>query len=241
MQEKSTIINQRYHSSVRDFQERPVDEALCRQILEATTMASSSCFMQATSIIRVTDQQVKAQIADWCGQPFIKQAPQFWVFCGDLHRGHVLNPDADLGWTDLFLTACLDTGIMVQNAMVALESLGLGGVFVGGIRDCIEKVSELLKLPEHTVPFLGLAFGYPVSRNECKPRLPHSVTVMENVYCEPNQGTIAQYDALMHEYYTMRASNKTDTTWTKKLRSVLIREQRPFLKDYLKKQKLNLY
>ena len=139
------------------------------------------------------------------------------------------------------LSAKLLSDALAACALVALESLGLGGVFVGGIRDCIEKVSELLKLPEHTVPFLGLAFGYPASRNECKPRLPHSVTVLENVYCEPNQGTIAQYDALMHEYYTMRASNKTDTTWTKKLRSVLIREQRPFLKDYLKKQKLNLY
>ena len=241
MQAKSTIENLCHHSSVRDFQDRPVDESLCSQILEATTMASSSCFMQATSIIRVTDPQIKAQIADWCGQPFIKQAPQFWVFCGDLHRGHVLNPDANLGWTDLFLTACLDTGIMVQNAMVALESLGLGGVFVGGIRDCIAKVSDLLKLPEHTVPFLGLAFGYAASRNECKPRLPHSVTVMENAYCEPNPEMITRYDELMHEYYTKRASNKTDTTWTKKLRTVLTREQRPFLGDYLKKQKMNLY
>ena len=67
MQAKSTIENLRHHSSVRDFQDQPVDESLCTQILEATTMASSSCFMQATSIIRVTDPQIKAQIADWCG------------------------------------------------------------------------------------------------------------------------------------------------------------------------------
>ena len=229
------------HSSVRQFTDQAVDETLCRAILNAATMASSSCFMQATSIIRITDAGKKKTIADLCGQGFIAQAAQFWIFCGDFHRAKVLCPQADLGWNDLFLVACLDTGIMVQNAMVALESLGLGGVFVGGIRDRIEAISDLIGLPQHTVPLLGLAFGYPAARNECKPRLPHSITVMENEYREPSKQTIAEYDAQMQAYYSQRAQNKEFGNWTEKLSKVLTREQRTFMKAYLASQGLDLY
>ena len=155
------------HSSCRAFEQRPVEPALIDEIFECARMSSSSCFLQVSSIIRVTDPEKKKIISEACKQPFVALAPELWIFCGDFHRDGCLCENPSLGWTDHFLVACVDTGIMAQSAMIALESLGLGGVYVGGIRDCVETVHELLKMPANTVPLMGLAFGYP----DCRSRL----------------------------------------------------------------------
>jgi nitroreductase len=37
----------------------------------------------------------------------------------------------------------------------------LGGVYIGGLRNNIESVTELLKLPKHVLPLFGLCLGWP--------------------------------------------------------------------------------
>lgn len=59
------------------------------------------------------------------------------------------------------LLGCVDTALMGQNALVAAESLGLGGVFIGGIRNHIADVTSLLALPQQVLPLFGLCLGYP--------------------------------------------------------------------------------
>lgn len=232
MSETTQRIKQ--HSSCRVFQQRPVEQALLDEIFEAARMSSSSCFLQVTSIIRVTDPEKKRIIAQGCKQQFIAQAPELWVFCGDFHRDGCLCEKPSLGWTDHFLVACVDTGIMVQTAMIALESLGLGGVFLGGIRDCVETVHGLLKLPANTVPLLGLAFGYPAEKHEVKPRLPKSVVFMENSYKEPDMETVRQYDETMRNYYAQRTGTKRSGCWSERLEEIINREKRANLLTYLR-------
>ena len=138
-----TIRTQLAHSSVRAFTNEPVTAELRTQILDAARAASTSCALQVTSIIRVTDPALRARIAELSGgQAHVAAAPEFWVFCADYHRLQLLCPEADLGWIEQFLVGCLDTGIMAQNAFTALESLGLGGCFIGGIRLSLIHISE---------------------------------------------------------------------------------------------------
>lgn len=180
-----TIRTQLAHSSVRAFTNEPVTAELRTQILDAARAASTSCALQVTSIIRVTDPALRARIAELSGgQAHVAAAPEFWVFCADYHRLQLLCPEADLGWIEQFLVGCLDTGIMAQNAFTALESLGLGGCFIGGIRNGITEVSALLRLPQNVFPVVGIAFGHPAVRNPVKPRLPATITFMENGYEE---------------------------------------------------------
>lgn len=168
-----TIRTQLAHSSVRAFTNEPVTAELRTQILDAARAASTSCALQVTSIIRVTDPALRARIAELSGgQAHVAAAPEFWVFCADYHRLQLLCPEADLGWIEQFLVGCLDTGIMAQNAFTALESLRLGGCFIGGIRNGITEVSALLRLPQNVFPVVGIAFGHPAVRNPVKPRLP---------------------------------------------------------------------
>ena len=61
------------------------------------------------------------------------------------------------------LLGVVDTAMLAQNAMTAAESLGLGGVYIGGIRNSSEAVTELLQLPKHVLPLFGLCLGCLIS------------------------------------------------------------------------------
>ena len=62
-----TIRTQLAHSSVRAFTNEPVTAELRTQILDAARAASTSCALQVTSIIRVTDPALRARIAELSG------------------------------------------------------------------------------------------------------------------------------------------------------------------------------
>ena len=142
----------RSHVSVREFENRPVEKDVRDRILTAAFAASSTCFLQLIDVIRVTDPEKRQALMHLSGeQSHVAAAPEFWVFCADYRRDAQLVPEADLGWTEQLVASCLDAGICAQSAMAALEAEGLGGVFVGGLRNGIEEVDKLLQLPLSTV------------------------------------------------------------------------------------------
>lgn len=225
----------RAHVSVRDFLDKPVEPETLRAVLQAAVSASSSCFLQGVSMIRITDPALRSELARLAGaQKHVQTAAEFIVFCADMRRILLACPKADTGWTEQLVVACHDAGIMAQNALLAAESLGLGGVFIGGIRNRIEKVDALLKLPHLVFPVFGLCLGYPARKNEVKPRFDLSVTLMENTYREPTAEEIAQYDQRMHEYYQNRSADAKDSNWSREVTGIVKRERRPFMADFLK-------
>ena len=70
-------------------------------------------------------------------------------------------PDAQIDWAEVTLIGAVDAGIMAQNVLLAAESLGLGGVYIGALRNNAQKVSDVLNLPDYCVPLVGLCLGYP--------------------------------------------------------------------------------
>ena len=229
------------HTSVRDYTDEPVDEAMRERILQAAFSASSSCFLQLVTVIRVTDPALRQVMFEASGnQPQVLSAPEFWVFCADYHRNAQLCPQADLGWSEQFLTGTLDVGVCVQSAMTALEALGLGGCFIGGLRNHIADVDRALGLPHNVYPVLGLAFGHPAYRNEIKPRLPRSVTVLENGYHDADPETLRDYDAVTARYFAERSRNPRQDCWTHGIAGVLRRERRPFMQEFLQSKGFGL-
>lgn len=225
------------HSSVRSFTDEPVSEEAVKAIFSCAQAASTSCFLQVTSIIRVTDASLKEKIAKLAGnQLHVAQAPEFWIFCPDYLRLKVVCPPSELGWTEQLLVGIQDAGIMGQNVFAALESLGLGGCYIGGIRNGIREVDALLKLPDHVFPLFGIAFGHPAHRNEVKPRLPASVTFMENEYREPDPKELAEYDQTVRNYYASRSSNAKSSAWSDTVASYMIKERRPYILKFLQEK-----
>ncbi|HAG7966200.1 TPA: oxygen-insensitive NADPH nitroreductase [Escherichia coli] len=105
-----------------------------------------------------------------------------------------------------------------------------------GLRNNIEAVTELLKLPRHVLPLFGLCLGWPADNPDLKPRLPASILVHENSYQPLDKDALAQYDEQLAEYYLTRGSNNRRDTWSDHIRRTIIKESRPFILDYLHKQ-----
>lgn len=156
-----------HHRSVRAYTPQPISEQQRSAIFSAARSASTSSFLQCSSIIRVTDPEIRRQLAELAGpQPWVASAAEFWVFCADFNRHQQICPQAELGLAEQLLLGTVDTALMAQNAMVAAESLGLGGVFIGGLRNHPHEVTSLLSLPRFVLPLFGLCLGWPRSRNQ---------------------------------------------------------------------------
>ncbi len=225
------------HRSIRAFTEQGIDDARRSAIIAAAQAASTSSFLQCSSIIRITDREKREQLVQLTGgQPWVSAAAEFWVFCADFNRHLQISPEAQLGRAEQLLLGCVDTALMAQNAMVAAESLGLGGVFIGGIRNSIAQVTELLALPKFVLPLFGFCIGYPAASPDVKPRIPQAMLVHENRYQPLDKEVLAQYDREITAYYQQRDSNQRSETWSELIQRLIIKETRPFMLDYLHQQ-----
>lgn len=150
------------HRSIRHFTDEPISEAQREAIINSARATSSSSFLQCSSIIRITDKALREELVTLTGgQKHVAQAAEVRVFCADFNRHLQICPDAQLGLAEQLLLGVVDTAMMAQNALIAAESLGLGGVYIGGLRNNIEAVTKLLKLPQHVLPLFGLCLGWP--------------------------------------------------------------------------------
>ena len=158
------------HRSIRQFTGEPISDEQRSAIIASAQATSSSSFLQCSSIIRITDSDMRKQlVALTGGQEHVAQAAEFWVFCADFNRHLQICPEAQLGLAEQLLLGVVDTSLMAQNALTAAESLGLGGVYIGGLRNNIAQVTELLKLPKHVLPLAGLP-AIRISSRACPPR-----------------------------------------------------------------------
>lgn len=225
------------HRSVRAFTERKISDEQRSAILAAAQSASSSSFLQCTSIVRISDVALRETLATLSGgQKYVAEAAEFWVFCADFNRLLQICPDAQLGLAEQLLLGCVDTALMAQNAMIAAESLGFGCVYIGGIRNNIADVTRELALPKFVLPLFGMCMGEPAQEPDRKPRMPASMLVHENQYCPLDKSALATYDQQLEAYYLSRDSNRRVENWSDHIRKTLIKESRPFILDYLHQQ-----
>lgn len=80
------------------------------------------------------------------------------------------------------MQAAEDAILALQNALTAIESMGLGGVVLGSIKNDPEKLIQVLDLPKMTFPILGLQVGIPDQEPQLKPRLPLNQITFDNNY-----------------------------------------------------------
>ncbi len=228
----------RSHRSIRKFTDEPVSAEQLEQILLAGQAASTSSFLQVTSVIRITDPAMREKLVEYSGgQKWVAQAPEFLVWCADFKRHKTIAPEAKLGFSEQLLIGAVDTAIMAENALIAAESMGLGGLFVGGIRNQPQAVTDLLALPEHVIPLFGMCIGVPAQEPTLRPRLPLSLVLHENRYnADLDKETLAGYDQQVHDYYEQRLGANKVMTWSEQISAILSKEARPFMKAYLEKQ-----
>ncbi|WP_238885016.1 oxygen-insensitive NADPH nitroreductase [Clostridium sp. YIM B02551] len=230
------------HRSVRKFKTIPIEEDKIKEIIECAQCVSTSSYIQAYTIIRINNMDKRRSISNLSGnQKYIEECPLFLVFCADLNRlktaCEMNNKVFVEGYVETFILSTVDVTLAAQNALIAAESMGLGGVYIGGIRNNPDKISDLLKLPTNVYPVFGMCLGYPDEDTENKLRLPMEVVFKTDEYtCDADVEKLKDYDEQIKNYYIKRTNGQREDTWTNQIGSLMSNPQRPHMKGFLKKQ-----
>ena len=188
-----TIKLMKAHKSVRRFKEQALPQEDLTEILTAAQMASSWKNFQSYSVIVVRSQEKKDALYELVPQEAIRQSAVFLLFVGDLNRaekGARLHTDSfQPQGVEGLLISSVDAALAGQNALLAAESLGYGGVIIGLVRYKSEEVAELFNLPDYTYP------------------------VFEEEYQEQSTEAIQAYDRVQADYAGARAT----TNWSQRL------------------------
>lgn len=146
--------------SIREFQERPVEEEKIQQILEAARLAPSAGNLQAYEIYLVKNREKIIALTEILEQDKNhKLAPVILVFACNPSR--TVWKYGERGET---LYALQDTTIAAAHTQLAATALGLASVWIGAFdEDAIRKV---LGIPQELRPIIIMPIGYPAEERE---------------------------------------------------------------------------
>ncbi|NVJ93904.1 MAG: oxygen-insensitive NADPH nitroreductase [Methylocystaceae bacterium] len=229
----------RNHRSIRKFKDKPVSADTIKELVLSGQSASTSSFIQAYTVIQIKDVEKRKLLAQYAGnQIYVEEAPEFFVFCADLNRikycCSLHNQEMEAEYTEHFISASVDTGLFAQNFVIAAESLGLGCVYIGGLRNNPQDVADLLNLPDHVYPVFGMCLGYPDQNPEIKPRLPIDAVFYQDEYPrEMDCQVLKEYDEEILDYYATRNTGNKIESWSEQIALKTTKKCRPFMKKFL--------
>jgi nitroreductase len=181
---------------------------LIELLVAAAQSAPSSSNLQAMSIIVVEDRDRMRRLSKLAaGQRHVAEAPLLLMFIADLSRlreicTRLTGSAEGLDYVETFIVALTDAAFAAQNTLVALESLGLGGCYIGAMRNHPREVAAELGLPPGAFAVFGLTIGYPDPAVETgvKPRLAQQIVLHRERYHHADSTDIASYDETMRAF-----------------------------------------
>lgn len=204
------------HRSIRAYLPQPLPSGTLEILVAAAQSAATSSNLQTWSVVAVEDAERKEKLSHLAGnQAYIRQCPLFLVWLADLARlSYVAEirgmSHEGLDYLEMFLTATVDAALAAQNAAVAAESLGLGTVYIGAMRNQPEEVAATLGLPPHVFAVFGMCVGYADQAAAIKPRLPQQAVLHRETYqLSEQEEAIANYNEVMKAFYTSQQMNVT--------------------------------
>lgn len=210
------------HRSVRAYRDEPLPAGTLETMIAAAQSPASSSNLQAWSVVAIEQQARKERLAELAGaQGFIRRAPLFLVWIADLSRLARIAAQRGLAhegldYTELLVVGIIDATLAAQNAVIAAESLGLGTVYVGAIRNRPLDVAAELQLPPRAVAVFGLCVGWPDpdKPTAVKPRPPQAAVLHRETYSTANEdAAVAQYNAAMTSFYAEQQM-RVEGDWT---------------------------
>lgn len=209
------------HRSVRRYLPTPLPRGALELIIAAAQSASTSSNLQAWSVVAVEDAAHKARLAALAGrQKHIEHCPLFLIFLADLFRlDHIarergMRAEAH-DYIESLLIGVIDAALAAQNAVVALESLGLGSVYIGAVRNKPEEIAAEIGLPPNVLPVFGLCVGYPdpATESAVKPRLPQSLVLHKEHYnTDISAQVLGAYNRDLRQF--QRQQGMAEADWT---------------------------
>ena len=148
-----------HRRSIREYTTEPVSREQLLQIVEAGLWAPSGLNNQPWRFVIIRDGAVRGLLA------------------GQTHYGHIVRAAQALIAVFLDEEAMYDpvkdhqsAGACIQNMLLAVEALGLGGVWLGQILKNKEEVNRILGLDSRLDLMAVVAIGHPLHRSQSSHR-----------------------------------------------------------------------
>ena len=219
------VQNLLQHRSIRTFLPDPLPTGALETMITAAQSASTSSNLHQWSVVAVDDSGIKDQLihlsrsATGETMDFLCKAPVILLWVADNSRSHTISrsnggtPEA-LNYLDALLTATVDATIAAQNAAVAAESMGLGIVYLGMMRNRAKELAELIGLPRYSFVVFGMAVGTPDTSgtHNIRPRPAQSVFLHRNCYAPPPTSEwLENYEKVFMQF--RKTSGMRERTW----------------------------
>ena len=151
--------------SIRKYEAKPVEKEKLLQILKAGMQAPSAKNQQPWEFYVISNPKKIQQLSEI--SPFSGCAAGAPVLIVPVYRNSGLSAQA---------FAQIDMAIAQENMWLETDSLGLGGVWLGAAPEQkrMNKVREILELPDTVEPFSVFALGYPAEQRNQKDRFDES-------------------------------------------------------------------
>lgn len=142
--------------SVRDYTDQEVSKETLELLVKAGMAAPSGKNIQPWSFVIVSDRNTLDKMAE--GLPYakmLKKARHAIIVCGDVEKSSY--------WY-------LDCSAASQNILLAIEAMGLGGVWTAAYPydDRIQVVRDAISLPENIIPLNVIPVGHPKGMEKAK-------------------------------------------------------------------------
>lgn len=159
--------------SVREFEDKYVEDEVIEQILEAGRWAPSGLNNQAWRFVVVRNKDSKAKLSQLThyGSIILRANVLIVVF---LDKEQMYDYTKDVQ----------SIGACIQNMLLAIHALGLGGVWLGEILKNKSKVNDILKAPVYYELMGVVALGYPTKKSRRSDRKELTQLVFRERYAE---------------------------------------------------------
>ncbi len=139
--------------SIRNYSDRPVDDATLQRVLDAARLAPSANNTQPWHFVVVQDAARRAKLAGIAGgQSFVGEAPIVIAACGKCYT-------SKHSWIgpNMFL---VDAAIAIDHLTLAARDEGLATCWVGAFDH--DAVSEFLEVPDTHRVIMLIPIGHPL-------------------------------------------------------------------------------
>ena len=189
IQETETLKSILSRRSIRKFLNKPISKELLTLLLAAAQSAPSKSNLQQYSILVIQDQNIKNEIPSLIGNTkWALTAPIFFLYLADIRRNIKITNDRGYDHKNnnvyTFMNGVIDAALSMQSTICASESLGLGVCPISMIRNIIEEVKVICKLPKGVFPIAGLALGWPDQKSNVSIRLSQDIVIHFDKYDE---------------------------------------------------------
>ena len=255
IEETETLKSILSRRSIRKFLNKPISKELLSLILAAAQSAPSKSNLQQYSILVIQDQNIKNEISNLIGNTkWALTAPIFFLYLADIRRNIKITNDRGYEHknnnVDTFMNGVIDAALSMQSTICASESLGLGVCPISMIRNIIEEVKVICKLPKGVFPIAGLAMGWPDQKSNVSIRLSQDIVIHIDKYDEKDlMHKINKYDERVFKKDPIPENKQRHVelygvakkgTWSENVSRQLSVPERSNFKKWLNKNGFNL-